>query len=216
MLHRVIAFDPGEVRERIERLRASRRAKYVFGAAGHAFGLEPTLAKAELESVEQQWDVTFPDDYRTFLLEVGRGGAGPGYGLFPLVRARDVWRFEGDGGELVSEVKRPFPHREKWNASFRERGEGEDEDAYWEALAAWEDALYFHPEQTHGAICICHEGCAIRDWLVVTGPERGHVWLDDRASDGGLMPQEIDGARATFSAWYLHWLAESERTARIA
>jgi hypothetical protein len=35
---------------------------------------------------------------------------------------------------------------------------------------------------------------------VVTGPTRGQVWFDDRASDGGLMPE------TDLHDWYLRWL----------
>jgi len=215
MLVAMSALDSADVRRRIEALRANKRAKDVFGASGHGFKLERTLTAAEVEAAEGQWGVTFPDDYRTFLLEVGRGGAGPAYGLFPLVENKGVWRFKGDGGELVSDLKRPFPHEKEWNAVYREMGEDEDEDAYWEERDVWDNAVYWHAEQTYGAICICHRGCAIRDWLVVTGPERGHVWLDDRASDAGLIPREIRGERATFAHWYLEWLAATERTVQL-
>jgi hypothetical protein len=169
------------------------------------------LTDAELRAVERQWAIHFPDDYRTFLVEIGRGGAGPAYGILPLVLVEGVWRWDGDGGDLVSRPQEPFPHTSAWNPVFRERGEEEDEDSYWAERDAWDEAVYWKPEQTHGAICICHEGCATRDWLVVTGPERGHMWLDDRANDGGLMPRELLGTRVTFSSWYMRWLGEAER-----
>ncbi|MFJ9784253.1 hypothetical protein ACIRSS_32080 [Amycolatopsis sp. NPDC101161] len=37
--------------------------------------------------------------------------------------------------------------------------------------------------------------------LVVTGPERGRLWFDDRGSDGGVSP-----VGAGFREWYLKWL----------
>jgi hypothetical protein len=205
------AFDTREVRRRIDALRRRDRAKDVFGAAGHGYELRPVLTKAELLSAEEQWEVTFPEDYRQFLLEVASGGAGPAYGIFPLVHVAGVWGWDGDGGDLVSKPREPFPHASAWNPAFPDRAEDEDEEAYWAKRSAWEEAVYFKPEQTNGAICICHEGCAIRDWLIVTGPERGHVWLDDRASDGGLLPRDSDGRRMDFGTWYLDWLSAAER-----
>ena len=61
-----------------------------------------------------------------------------------------------------------------------------------------------------GAIPICHLGCAIRDWLVVTGLERGNIWRDERAHNSGIYPLENDdGERLTFSVWYDDWISES-------
>jgi hypothetical protein len=37
--------------------------------------------------------------------------------------------------------------------------------------------------------------------LVVTGPARGQVWIDDRGADAGIDPE------TDFTDWYLGWLA---------
>jgi hypothetical protein len=207
-------FDPKHLRQRIDALRREDAARTVFGAISHGYELRSSLTDKDLVAAERQWGVTFPDEYRAFLLEVGSGGAGPAYGIFPLVQARGVWQWEGDGADLVSDLRNPFPHAAAWNPSYPERGEDDDEDEYWSQRDAWDEAVYWKPAQTHGAICICHEGCAIRDWLVVTGPERGHVWVDDRANDQGLMPREASGQRVTFGGWYVGWLDAAERAAR--
>jgi hypothetical protein len=58
-----------------------------------------------------------------------------------------------------------------------------------------------------GAIPICHLGCALRQWLVITGPEAGNVWCDDRADRGGLYPlQQGRLKRVSFLKWYRSWL----------
>ena len=63
---------------------------------------------------------------------------------------------------------------------------------------------------TEGGFPICHIGCAKRIWLVVTGPEAGNVWQDDRAEDGGVYPmRDAEGRRLTFAAWYMAWLDEA-------
>jgi hypothetical protein len=54
---------------------------------------------------------------------------------------------------------------------------------------------------------IAHFGCAIRIYLVVTGPLAGQVWTDDRAGDQGIYPCEP----VQFTHWYLRWLEEAER-----
>jgi hypothetical protein len=37
---------------------------------------------------------------------------------------------------------------------------------------------------TYDTIPLSHHGCGFYDLLVVNVPDVGHVWLDDRASDG--------------------------------
>ncbi|MEV4691484.1 SMI1/KNR4 family protein [Micromonospora echinospora] len=58
----------------------------VFGANGHQWRREPPLTTDELAGLESQLDVELPAEYRSFLLQVSRGGAGPAYGLFPVQR----------------------------------------------------------------------------------------------------------------------------------
>jgi hypothetical protein len=59
----------------------------------------------------------------------------------------------------------------------------------------------------NGAVPICHEGCALRIWLVVTGKQAGKLWEDRRSEYGGLRPVRLaDGSAATFSQWYNEWL----------
>jgi len=110
------------VRTRLDALRRRDVDRVVFGASSHGYELQPPLTKGELADVESQYGARFPEDYRTFLVEVGRGGAGPTYGIFPLVRVEGVWRWEGDGAELVSQPQASFPHTSAWTPDFRERG----------------------------------------------------------------------------------------------
>ena len=55
----------------------------------------------------------------------------------------------------------------------------------YSALAA---ALRRYWVPVDGAIPVCHEGCAVRDWLVVSGPEAGRVWHDATADMKGWSP----------------------------
>jgi hypothetical protein len=212
------------VLERLERLRRAHRRlrRKVFGADGHGFRLLPALTESEVAEAESQFGVTLPLDYRSFLSTVSAGGAGPYYGLFPLVRdSSGRWGWRGDGAELTDLVALPTdfqPGDVSEELARLQRGEpsADDDSAYGAWLSRYEEVLW-NDQRTHGSICLCHEGCAYRDWLVVSGPCRGQIWDDDRAGDVDLAPsRSTDGAILGFSAWYLNWLTDAELIMQIA
>jgi hypothetical protein len=68
----------------------------------------------------------------------------------------------------------------------------------------------------NGAIPICHLGCALREWLVVSGEQKGFIWKDSRTDNGGISPvYNASGGQANFSDWYMSWLDESLRKAEV-
>ncbi len=200
--------------DKLATLRAVDARLQIFGASSHRYRLAPPLLPKELAAAEAQFGVAFPDEYRSFLLEVGAGGAGPGYGVFPLVEVRGTWGWNKDADDLIGDLRAPFPHVAGWNLDghplwSQRPADDADLDAWDEWQAAFE-AVYWDPRWTAGAICLQHLGCALRSWLVVTGPERGHMWLDEIADQKGLSPIAIgERARVTFAEWYEDWLDAS-------
>jgi SMI1/KNR4 family protein SUKH-1 len=211
--------DWSDVRERLRRLAATPGAGAIPGVPGQRWvlELEPPLSAEELAEVEAQLRVTLPGEYRSFLLEAGRGGAGPGYGLFPMRRVDGRWQWEGDETELtdLDTLDQPFPHVEAFNpadglpeppdeADFDSEEElNEAEDAYWEQY----DAVVDRPEHSIGLLYLCHFGSALREALVITGPAQGQMWADDTADQGGFRPvEDDDGTPIGFARWYRRWL----------
>lgn len=216
--------DWSDIRERLARLAAHPDTDKVFGSggrSGHGWHLEPPLSAAELGELEDQLRVELPGEYRSFLLEAGRGGAGPFYGLFPVRRAGGRWRWEGDGADLtdLDTLAQPFPHTAAFNPADGlpdppAEGDYDSEEAFNEAEEAyWEkhhEACY-RPEYSVGLLYLCHLGCAYRVGLVVTGPTRGQLWADDTADDSGFEPMtDADGTPKGFASWYRQWLDEAE------
>lgn len=66
------------IREAVGALASSDRGVTRFGAAEHHYVLAPPLATAPED---------LPDDMRVFVTEIASGGAGPGYGWFPIEKA---------------------------------------------------------------------------------------------------------------------------------
>jgi len=120
---------------------------------------------------------------------------------------------------FVGVLSQPFPHTGPWNDLSEEPvyDESREDDPEWEEeyqqqRDAWEDRVYWNPANVNGAVPICHLGCALRQWLVVTGPEAGNVWDDNRTDHGGLKPHQHAGRkRVTFLQWYRFWLDDAVR-----
>jgi SMI1 / KNR4 family (SUKH-1) len=162
---------------RLAQLDAKRE---LFGARTHAYRAGAVLTEADVARFEATHGLQLPSEYRAFLRQVGDGAAGPFYGILPLGEDDDgPWTPDG----VVGRPGAAFPYDAPWNwpeDRLATMYEGDDE-----AIEA-ATAAYWRP--LDGAIPLAHEGCALRDWLVVTGPEAGHVWHDATAEYGGYRP----------------------------
>jgi hypothetical protein len=194
----------------------------VFGAGAHQYKLNPPLSISVVEAFEKQHGISLPEDYRSFITEIGNGGAGPFYGLFPFGMHDDGFDLcSWEGGGMIGDLSKPFPHVTAWNLpmSFWS-GEPdpapdtplEEEDRLMEAWDRELEAHYWNPAIMNGAIPICHRGCALRQWLVVHGEQRGFVWNDLRVDNGGIatLLGKSDNP-LTFTDWYMEWLEDSIR-----
>ncbi|MFI7615872.1 SMI1/KNR4 family protein [Nonomuraea terrae] len=212
--------DWADVPERLSRLAAVPGAGAVFGSADHGWQLGPPLEADDLADLEARLGIELPDEYRSFLLRAGCGGAGPAYGLFPVLRRNGRWTWQGDGADLtdLGTLNQPFPHVEAFNPAdaLPAPPEEEDfdsteefnaaEDAYWER----HDTIVCHPRHSIGLLYLCHLGCAYREALVITGPARGQMWADGTADGTGFEPLYDDGKPLGFARWYRRWLDAAE------
>jgi len=180
------------------------------------FSMNAPLSEAKVSAFEAQHRISLPDEYREFLLRIGNGGAGPYYGIFPLGKidgSYDVkpWH-ENDG--FVGVLSEPFALTTSWNDLTGKPPDDlvdDDDGEYWKQMDEFEKR-YWGTSLMNGVVPICHEGCALRIWIVVTGDQAGRLWRDRRAEFRGLEPLlTTDGAPATFSRWYNEWLDRSIR-----
>jgi hypothetical protein len=214
------SFDKAAITRLLSELDRKDRHRSVFGSSVHDYKLHPPIQGSTIEEFEAQHGIRLPDDYRYFITEIGNGGAGPYYGLFPFGQQDDELSWEE--GDLVGDVSRPFPHVEAWNLpeSFWQQEPDispdtprDEEDRLWEAWDKVEQKHYWNPAIMNGAIPISHLGCALRQWLVVNGEQKGFVWNDFRADHRGISPlRNESGRQMSFSDWYVSWLDESLRT----
>jgi hypothetical protein len=193
----------------LERVRSNGSSFGMFGEDSHGYVMHAPLLEEDVAAFESEHGVRLPDDYRQFLTRVGNGGAGPYYGLFRLGKMDDGFDY-GPWGDFVGRLSSPFPHT---NACNDLSGKPDDQAAMdsdeYDALIEAFDQKYYNSRQVDGAIPICHLGCALRQWLVISGPEAGNVWCDDRADHKGLHPLQTPGrVRTNFIEWYRDWLDE--------
>ncbi len=202
-------------------LKRKDRKHRVFGSAAHRYDLNSPLPSSVIDEFEARYGITIPDDYRCFVTEIGNGGAGPYYGLFPFGHDDDgLWEESG----LIGDVSQPFSHVAAWNLpkSFWEQEPdippglpADEEQRLWDAWDNVEQEQYWNPAIMNGAIPICHMGCALRQWLIVNGEQKGFVWNDYRADGRGILPVVDElGGQQTFSGWYMSWLEEGVEKVR--
>lgn len=110
--------------------------------------LGPALSEEEIRSFEQKHQITLPEGYRRFLLEVGDGGdMFDGFDLLTLNAKREVENYA-----------EPFRYQE-----------------YWVGLEDGEEPPFGDPF-TGGTLELIDIGCCQTFNLVITGPCRGEVW----------------------------------------
>ena len=190
------------IREKLDALRQRDTACLVHGAETHRYNLKPVLSQAEAAAFEKEFRVRLPEEYSAFLMEVGNGGAGPGYGLYSLANSanelRDQQRWGEEREKPVPQLDRPFPLT----------------TAVADALnACWQVGPIRGSAPPHvatgfrldGIMDICHHGCTAYAGLVLSGEQRGCVWgcggPGYRWGPLGRGP----GSRS-FLDWYEAWL----------
>lgn len=165
------------LREMIAQLAAHDAGCVRFGARVHRYRLAPPIAEAELAAIEAAAEVALPEDYRAHLRQVGNGGAGPYYGLWPV-----------DHPAQRALLRGPFRLTDAWRPDRA-------------AMTPAEYADHFDDRHLRGTVGLAHLGCGYLSVLVVDGPARGTVWCDARGAGAGIAP-----THASFQDWLVDWV----------
>ncbi|MFJ5923919.1 SMI1/KNR4 family protein [Kitasatospora sp. NPDC092948] len=173
-------------------------------------GTAPPLTEQQVTEAEAEFGVTFPSEYRDYLLQVSAGG----WFVFELRRTAEGWRWDGHGTDYTR-LHLPFPDHDTALALSDERYEAlqnlpdsadpeEHDQALWAARLAWDEA---EAARTAGLVTLTDDGCGFSTGLVLGGPYRGTVWFDGRATCDRLNPLLNDADRpAGFAEWFVDWL----------
>lgn len=145
--------------------------------------LNAPLDQADIENIEMRFNGELPREYRTFLTDVGNGGAGPHGGVWNLERSYS----DREKSWQPSFLATPFPHTESV-----------DEDQLPDD--------YDEDEHITGTMIIADMGCGVFARLVVSGEAKGEVWTDSLGVDGALSRDP------SFRDWYLEWISTAGRS----
>jgi SMI1 / KNR4 family (SUKH-1) len=193
------------IKEKLTWLKNADRQHLILDGFNHSYELNPKLSAEQVENFERQYQITLPQGFRLFLLEIGNGGVGPYYGL---VKLEDSLYSDMDHRRESEKVNPslPFPHTEPQYMFPENYDESEDSDRE-KIYEYWSEPLH---EQ--GILRICNYGCGIFIDLVVSGVEYGNIWVSDIGNDHGIFPvgiiEDKPNKKIGFLDWYENWLDE--------
>jgi hypothetical protein len=213
------------VRERVLAVQGAWSRTYPLLSPSRPQVPEPVLTPGEITEVEAQYGVALPAEYRSFLAEVGAGGAGPRM-LTSLRRVEGRWGWvekEDERNPWILDPSRPFTETEKWagqqvatlQAAGHEPGPRDGETDYYQdyrrAFGGDRGEEAWHVERGRGAILISDDGCGTSNWLIAVGPCRGELRYRECEINPPFEPVvDARGNRHTFRTWYLEWLERRE------
>lgn len=156
------------IKEKLKRLEELSEGK---------FGTYTPVPESEIVTFEQKYGITLPQEYRTFLVEIGYGGTG----LYTLEEGFSQIGFWDDEERPLNILQRPFRFKHAWHPIDWQTDPSQDLDTI-------EQLGY------EGWLSIHHSGCTVHNILIISGEERGNIWSEDFGGSGGLIPRiEIDG-----------------------
>lgn len=204
-------LDAGNLDPHLERI--GRKINYlgsrdpgclVWGAEHHRYRMHPTLTIGERKAFEREEGCELPPAYAAFLSRVGNGGRGPWQWMRRVEYSGALWAWywQATSKRDKGRLSKPFPHRSLWNPVREPENRKQEAD-------------YLNHKHMRGAVQIgeATDGSPARAMLllVVSGPERGHVWVDLRGFGEGIRPLVRRGP-LSFLSWYEEGLdAEIQR-----
>jgi len=169
----------------------------------------PALTGAEVDEAERQLGVSFPEEYRTYLLTVSAGGA-----VNRLERTETGWWWAGNDPGQRELLSLPFLHPDSYadadDELYARRPLPEDfsdAQAHAEAHDDWDrESWDFEERKTAGAVVAREHGCGFATLLVITGPLAGTLWWDGRATCDLIVPLSLDHSGSAEPVTFGEWL----------
>lgn len=167
MLNLEVDLNTQRIKEKLQKLKKVDKKFSIFGSTGHKY--QRHLVKVdEIEKFEQKFKFTLPQNFRSFLMEIGYG-AGPYYGVWGLKEietelSAEIDDFRKEHNKLVSPANN-FPLTQKDLELMNERFNKDNKIIY-------KSSTY----PIDGNITISSHGCQGYSTLVTKGEFEGTVW----------------------------------------
>ncbi|HEX9061796.1 MAG TPA: SMI1/KNR4 family protein [Clostridia bacterium] len=188
MIQTALNEQISRIKEKLPIAKAKDLNLNVFGSQKHKYALANTVSSQEVEAFEQNNNIVLPIEYKLFLYELGNGGAGPYYGIYPL-KTSSVDQYLSKPCKL-----HPKMSDDEWNSliSFQ-NDDNIDDDQYEKARS----------ELFQGMLEIGTQGCTYNMMMVVSGDYKGRVVYIDEDLQKPFVTFE-----SNFLDWYERWLDE--------
>ncbi|MCE9546246.1 MAG: SMI1/KNR4 family protein [Planctomycetia bacterium] len=197
----------------IEMLRKADSTFRLFGAFTHQYQLGPRMSERDVAAAEAKYGITLPDDYRIFLIELGNGGAGPGYGLQRFGFEETAVARNSAPARLINTLTSEghpvqytcsafddmyYDEMDRLRSNPRVLAKpfplvrpwksdnetvSEDDGEY----SRWRDDVW-EPMFEHGSFQLSDHGCGMKDKLIVSGEESGSIWKFDEQDGEWIVP----------------------------
>ncbi len=189
-----LAAQIARIKVKLPAARAADENLQLFGADSHRYQLHSPAPEAALQQLEATYGIQLPEAYRCFVREVGNGGAGPFYGIYPL--GSDLDELSTNPQRYLRQPCRLHPAMTlaQWQELTRPMEEEElPDEAFDQAMS----------ELYAGLLPLGTQGCTILHALVLNGPFAGRVV---NIHPDRYLPSFA--YEATFLDWYERWLDE--------
>ena len=172
----------------------------VFGASSHKYQFAPPIDMKEVLAFEQKHDIKLPENYVRILTELGNGGPGPYYGLYPLSRIETDYS-DHIGSDITFLDASLTPEIWKQTMQGLDCVDAEEQyDADMRRVVA-------------NAVVIGTQGCTYDMLLMCGGSEIGKIINIDWNLDEEIPPKFT---HMTFEEWYLGFFREVAAKNRIS
>jgi hypothetical protein len=193
-----------KIQAKLHELRHADPKLELFGVTGHGYKLGPPLTEEELLAAEKHYRIQLPTDFREFLLYLGNGGAGPGYGMqrfgvltspvgipYQDITVRFKLSLEAQNSNHYACGMRDTFFREMDRLlndptdlarpfpltkgwKYDENETPDDNVEYMKWSREVRDPIF-----EHGSFELADLGCGQKQKLIITGAEAGRIWNFD-------------------------------------
>ena len=195
------------VKDKFNKLKNIDKDYKIFGSEYHKYTFAPVLSEAEVLAFENEHNLTLPDDYKSFLMEIGNGGAGPFYGLLSLEDNEDQFTNLYSDFEFTREKPCLLEKYDEYDEKIENAETDEEEQVLWDLKDSLIEKEYMNAVK--GITFLCHEGCGMFNVLILKGKDAGTVWWFNFSDQVGVVPVLYKEKQVNFLDWYEMWLDES-------